>query len=339
MTENTSNASERIGARGGRLRYALVRISQMVPTLFFLLLAAFTLLHLAPGDAAQVLAGESGGGDAAYLANLRIRFGLDQPIYVQFALYARNVISGDLGFSFRNNMDVVDLIGARLLPTLVLTGSAMVVAVAFGMTAGAVAASHAGKWQDRVISGIALLIYATPSFLLGIGLMILFGVTFPWLPIGGFVASHGIETGFQYAASVARHLVLPVVTLGALYSAIYARFTRGSMLEVYVQDHVRTARAKGLAASRIVLRHVMRNASLPLITLIGLQAGSLLSGAILVETVFAWPGLGRLAFEAVQQRDYNLLAGLVLTTGMLVVLINLCVDMLYAVLDPRVTLK
>jgi peptide/nickel transport system permease protein len=311
----------------------------MVPTLFLLLLAAFTLLHLAPGDAAQVLAGESGGGDATYLANLRTRFGLDQPIYVQFMLYARNVLSGNLGFSFRNNMDVVDLIGTRMLPTLLLTGSAMAVAVTFGMTGGALAASHAGRWQDRLISGIALLIYATPGFLLGIGLMILFGVKFPWLPVGGFVAPHGIENGFEYALSVARHLVLPVVTLGALYAAIYTRFTRGAMLEIYVQDHVRTARAKGLAASRIVLRHVMRNASLPLITVIGLQAGSLLSGAILVETVFAWPGLGRLAFEAVQQRDYNLLAGLVLTTGTLVVLINLCVDLLYAVLDPRVTLR
>ncbi|NTJ44647.1 ABC transporter permease [Agrobacterium larrymoorei] len=339
MTEGKPHSGEKIGKRNGRLLYVTVRACQMVPTLFLLFLAAFTLLHLAPGDAAQVLAGESGGGDAAYLANLRARFGLDEPIYVQFLLYARNVLSGDRGFSFRNNMNVVDLIGSRLLPTLLLTGSAMVVAVALGMTGGAIAAAHAGKWQDRVISGMALLIYATPGFLLGIGLMILFGVKFRWLPIGGFVAPHGIETGFQYAASVGRHLVLPMITLGALYSAIYARFTRGSMLEVYVQDHVRTARAKGVVASRTVLRHVIRNASLPLITLVGMQAGSLLSGAILVETVFAWPGLGRLAFEAVQQRDYNLLAGLVLITGTLVVLVNLCVDMLYAVLDPRVSLK
>jgi peptide/nickel transport system permease protein len=322
-----------------RLRYAAARILQMLPTLFLILLSAFVLLHLAPGDAAQVMAGEGGGGDAAYLETLRRSFGLDQPLHVQFLLYARNVLSGQLGFSFRNNMAVMDLIGARLVPTLLLSGAALLLAVLFGLAGGAFAAAHRGRTADRVISAAALLIYATPGFLLGIGLMILFAVTVPWLPTGGFVDSYGVKTELQYVTSVGRHLVLPAVTLGALYAAIYMRFTRGVMLEIYDQDHVRTARSKGLTPFRIMRRHVLRNALLPLVTVVGLQAGSLLSGAILVETVFSWPGLGRLAFEAVQQRDYNLLSGLVLCTGTLVVVINLAVDLLYAKLDPRVSLR
>ncbi|NSL21323.1 ABC transporter permease [Agrobacterium tumefaciens] len=322
-----------------RLHYTLTRIVQMLPTLFLILLSAFMLLHLAPGDPAQILAGESGGGDAAYLAMLRRNFGLDQPLYVQFFLYAKNVLIGELGFSFRNNMPVLELIGARLVPTLLLSGTALLLAVVLGMTGGAVAAAYRGTAIDRGLSALALLIYATPGFLLGLGLMILFAVSLPWFPIGGFMDTHGLESRMDYVASVARHLVLPAVTLGALYAAIYMRFTRGAMLEIYGQDHVRTARSKGLSRFRITRRHVLRNAMLPLVTVVGLQAGSLLSGTILVETVFSWPGLGRLAFEAVQQRDYNLLSALILCTGALVVVINLIVDLLYAVLDPRLVLR
>ncbi len=231
------------------------------------------------------------------------------------------------------------LIGARLGPTLLLAVAGLSVAVVIGVTAVALAAARRGSSLDRFIGIAALLVYATPGFLLGIGLMLLFAVALPWLPVGGFMDSHGLEVGWDRALSVARHLVLPAITLGALHAAIYTRFTRAAMLEVYGQDFVRTARSKGLAARRITVRHVLRNALLPLVTVIGMQTGALLSGAILVETVFSWPGLGRLAFEAMQQRDYNLLAGLILCSGTLVVLVNLAVDLLYAVLDPRETLK
>lgn len=326
-------------ANNARMHYALIRIGQMLPTLFLILLAAFMLLHLAPGDPAQILAGETGGGDAAYLQMLRRNFGLDQPLYVQFFLYAKNVLIGELGFSFRNNISVLELIGARLFPTLLLSGTALVLAVVLGLAGGAVAAAYRGTTIDWFLGAIALLIYATPGFLLGLGLIILFAVELPWFPIGGFIDSHGLETPMDYVWSVTRHLVLPAITLGALYAAIYLRFTRSAMLEIYGQDHVRTARSKGLSRSRITLRHVLRNAMLPLVTVVGLQAGSLLSGTILVETVFSWPGLGRLAFEAVQQRDYNLLSALILCTGILVVIINLIVDLLYAALDPRVVLR
>lgn len=320
-------------------RYVALRLLQMVPTLLLILVTAFLLLKLAPGDAAQVLAGDSGGGDAAYLDTLRQRFGLDQPIAVQLLLYARNVLTGELGFSFRNNMPVAALIVARVVPTLLLTGIALLVAVLLGVAGGVTAALTRGRLADRLIGAVALLLYATPGFLLGIGLMILFGVVLLWLPTGGYADANGAVEGWAHAGSVARHLVLPVVTLGMLYAAIYSRFTRSAMIEIYAQDYIRTARAKGLGPARIAWRHGVRNALLPLVTIIGLQAGSLLSGAIVVETVFAWPGLGRLAFEAVQQRDYNLLSGLVLCTGALVVITNLIVDLLYATLDPRVRLR
>jgi peptide/nickel transport system permease protein len=332
-------AATTAGAPARRRGYVVGRIVQMVPTLFLILLTAFVLLQLAPGDMVQVLAGEAGGGSPEYLASLRQSFGLDQPLHVQFLLYVRNVLSGNLGFSFRNNATVTALIGARLGPTLLLAGAGLAVAVVVGVAAGALAAARRGRPLDRFIGLAALLVYATPGFLLGIGLMLLFAVALPWLPVGGFMESHGLEGGWQRALSVARHLVLPAITLGALHAAIYARFTRAAMLEVYGQDFVRTARSKGLTARRITVRHVLRNALLPLVTVIGMQTGALLSGAILVETVFAWPGLGRLAFEAMQQRDYNLLAGLILCSGTLVVLVNLAVDLLYAVLDPRVALK
>ncbi|MDM0078121.1 ABC transporter permease [Variovorax sp. J2P1-59] len=338
-----NDARPRDGARDGRVplhrSYAVGRILQMVPTLALILLTAFVLLQIAPGDMVQVLAGEAGGGSPEYLASLRQSFGLDQPLYMQFLLYARNVLSGNLGFSFRNNAPVTTLIAARLGPTLLLATAGLLMAIVIGVVAGALAATRRGGAADRLIGILALLIYATPGFLLGIGLMLVFAVVLPWLPIGGLVDPYGLEGSWAYALSVARHLVLPAITLGALHAAIYSRFTRGAMLEVYGQDYVRTARSKGLSSIRIAVRHVLRNAMLPLVTIIGMQTGALLSGAILVETVFAWPGLGRLAFEAMQQRDFNLLAGLILCSGALVVLVNLAVDLLYALLDPRVRLK
>jgi peptide/nickel transport system permease protein len=327
------------GAAARLHRYTLVRVAQMVPTLFLVLLTAFVLLKLAPGDMVQAIAGEAGGGSPEYIAHLRASFGMDQPLYAQFLHYLWSVLTGDLGFSFRNNTTVAALISSRLGPTVLLAGAALVIALVIGVGAGALAASRRGRAIDRLVGFAALVVYATPGFLLGIGLMLTFAVAFKWLPIGGYVDAYGVQGPWQYAASVARHLALPALTLGFLQAAVFARFTRGAMLEIYGQDHVRTARAKGLKAHRITLRHVLRNALLSLVTVIGLQTGSLLSGAILVETVFAWPGLGRLAFEALQQRDFNLLAGLILCSGTAVVLVNLFVDLLYAVLDPRVRIR
>lgn len=336
-TNAVANANATVSSQ--LLRYVAARVAQMVPTLLLVVLAAFALLKLAPGDMAQAIAGEAGGGSPEYLARLRESFGINQPLPIQLVHYVRNVLTGDLGFSFRNNTAVAALIGARLGPTLLLASAALLIAIMLGLTAGVIAAQTRGSAMDRVIGGIALTVYATPGFLLGIGLMLTFAVAWTWLPIGGFADAYGASSRWAHIVDVARHLVLPAATLGLLQAAVFARFTRGAMLEVHGRDHVRTARAKGLSQSRIAVHHVLRNALLPLVTVIGLQTSALLSGAILVETVFAWPGLGRLAYEAMQQRDFNLLAGLTLCSGTAVVIVNLIVDVLYVALDPRVRIR
>jgi peptide/nickel transport system permease protein len=327
------------GKPGTLHRYVSNRVLQALPTLVLIVLAAFVLLQCAPGDMAQALAGESGGASPEYMAGLRESYGLDRPVFVQFVLYVKGVLAGDLGFSFRNNMPVSELITARLIPTSLLALASLVVAVLSGVAAGAYAAISNGGWADKWISAVALLTYALPGFLLGIVLILTFSLALPWFPIGGFSDPHIHGSWISHALDIAHHLVLPALTLGAFQGAIYARFTRTAMLEVLGQDYIRTARAKGLRPWRIVWRHSLRNALMPIITLIGMQAGAVLSGAILVETVFAWPGIGRLAFEAVQQRDYNLLAGLILCSGTLVVAINLAVDLCYTALDPRVRVQ
>lgn len=321
------------------VRYIGLRILQIAPTLLLVLVTAFVLLKMAPGDLVQVIAGESGGASPEYLARLRESFGLDAPLHSQFLHYIRAVLSGDLGFSYRNNTPVVTLLLGRLPATLLLAASALFISVVIGVGAGVVAATYRGRWPDYVISFAGLMIYATPVFLVGIGLILLFSVALPWLPVGGFADVQGTGEGWQHARSIARHLILPAMTLGMAYAAIYLRLTRGVMLEVQTQDFIRTARAKGISQARLIWRHALRNALLPLVTVIGMQTGAMLGGAIIVETVFAWPGLGRLAFEALQQRDYNLLAGLILCSGLVVIMMNLVIDLVYGVLDPRVRIK
>lgn len=330
----------RAASRGRGLgRYVLKRTLQTLPTVVLIVLTTFILLRLAPGDIVQVLAGEAGGGDPEYLEKLRISFGLDQPLPVQFAKYVFELLHLNLGYSFRYQVTVSELIGTRLAATLLLMSSGLLLAVVIGVPLGVVAARSAGRWLDKLISSTALVIYAAPNFLLGIALIVVFAVKLRWAPIGGIVDAHGINDLPSYIGSVARHLVLPSLTLGLFYGAIYMRFTRSAMLEVGEQDFVLTARSKGLTPSRIVTRHVLRNALLPLLTVIGMQVAAMVGGSVLVETIFAWPGIGRLAFEAVFQRDYNLLCGIVLCSSILVVVINLIVDLLYTVLDPRVRVR
>lgn len=337
----TSEAAEidRGGYRSAWWFYPALRVGQMVPTLILIILAVFILLQLAPGDLAQTLAGESGGGSPEYLAALRRTFGHDQPVYFQFLRYMLNVLKFDLGFSFRNNSAVSTLIAARLPATLLLAVAALAMSITLGIVGGVISSMFRGRWPDRLVSMLSLFAYSTPSFLVGAGLILLFGVGLSWFPVGGFVASSGVDTPSSYGLSVLRHLVLPAITLGLFYSAIYARLTRAAMLDVAGQDYIKTAISKGLPPWRVNVGHVLRNALLPLVTVIGMQGASVLGGAILVETVFAWPGVGRLAFEAMQQRDYNLLAGLVLCGSVVVLTTNLIVDIVYAALDPRVRIR
>jgi peptide/nickel transport system permease protein len=317
------------------LRFMARRLLQAVPIVVGIAVFNFMLVHMAPGDAVDVLAGEAGGANPEYVAQLKEKFGLDDPLPVQLGRYLWNVATLDLGFSFRHNMPVADIILQRLPATLLLMAFAIVLAFGAGLLLGVTAARHANRLLDRVISVGALIAYATPIFWIGLMLILLFSVRLGWLPSSGMETIGADLTGWARVADVARHLVLPGVTLALFYMALYTRLMRASMLEVFGLDYVTVARAKGLSERRIAYRHVLRNALLPMTTMLGLQVGSLLGGSVLVETVFGWPGLGRLAFESVFQRDYSLLLGVLMLSSMMVIVANLLVDLLYARLDPR----
>ncbi|HYB44067.1 MAG TPA: ABC transporter permease [Candidatus Methylomirabilis sp.] len=325
-------------ARPGVARLVARRLAQAVPTILLIIVVNFLVLHLTPGDIVDVLAGEAGAATPEYVAMLRHRFGLDRPLAAQLASYVWGVLNLDLGFSFRHNTSVVHLILERLPATLILMGTSLALAVAAGVVFGVTAARHVNRPTDSAIAVLVLLSYATPTFWIGLMLIVLFSVKLGWLPTGGMATVESGLGGIRHALDVAHHLVLPAASLALFYAAIYTRLMRASMLEVSSQDYVRTARAKGVSETRVTFGHTLRNALLPLVTMVGVQMGSLLGGSVLVESVFGWPGLGRLAFEAVQQRDYNLLLGILLMSSLLVIAVNLVVDLLYAVLDPRIEL-
>ena len=312
------------------------RLIKSVFILFAIVVINFLLVRAAPGDPAMVMAGEAGAADQQYVEQLREQFGLDRPLYEQLGIYLADVATGDLGFSYRQQRPVWDLIADRLPPTLILTGCAFVLALAAGILLGTLAAMNVGRWSDSAITVLALLSYATPIYWVGLMLILLFSVQLGWLPAFGYETVGAGYEGWDRAADIGTHLILPVVTLGLFYMAVYARLTRASILEVRDMDFVKTARTKGLTETRIVFRHVLRNAILPVITFAGIQAGQLIGGSILVETVFAWPGIGRLAFDAVLQRDYQVLLGIFFVTSVMVIVFNIITDLVYSLVDPRI---
>ncbi|QQB37314.1 ABC transporter permease [Achromobacter deleyi] len=312
---------------------------QAVPTVIGVVLLSFFLLQAVPGDAADVIAAESGSATEASMAALRSHFGLDQPVLQQLGAYLRDLATLNLGVSPRYNLPVSELIFSRLGNTVLLMGSALACALAAGIALGAVMASFAGRWLDRVLSLAALLLYSTPGFWLGLMAIILLSVKLGWLPPGGVSTIGSGATGWAHALDVARHLVLPTLALTGFYVAIFARLTRASMLEVNRQDFVRTAHAKGLTPRAVALRHVLRNALIPVTTVAGLNVGTLLGGAVVVETVFSWPGLGRLAYESVMARDYVVLLGILVLSSLLVIVANIVVDLLQTLLDPRIRVR
>jgi peptide/nickel transport system permease protein len=318
------------------LRFLIPRLIKMVVVVFAIVVVNFLLIHAAPGDPASIMAGESGAADPKFVAQLRHEFGLDQPLSTQLWLYVSSVARGDLGVSHRQQRTVASLIGERLPATLLLTGVAFVFSLAAGVGLGMAAARRVGTAVDSGLTVLALAFYATPIFWVGLMLTLIFSVWLNWLPSFGMVTVGATLTGWAAIADLAAHLVLPAITLGLFYMAVYARMTRSAMLEASGQDYVRTARAKGATEGRIFRRHVLRNALLPVVTLAGVQAGQLIGGSVLVETVFAWPGIGRLAFDALLARDYQVLLGVFLVTSIMVVLFNLATDLLYLVIDPRV---
>jgi peptide/nickel transport system permease protein len=319
-----------------RSRYVLKRLLQAIPVIVAIIVINFFLLQLAEGDAVDVLAGEAGSATPEYMAQLREKFGLDQPLPVQLGVYMKNMLTFDLGYSFRHDMPVSQLVLDRLVPTLLLMVSTIFLALGFGIVLGLVAASNLNTWRDNAISVFALVSYATPLFWIGLMMIVVFSLKLRWFPTSGMEDVAKFYEGWDRVKDIAHHLIMPTLTLSLFYLALYTRLMRASMLEQASMDYVTTARAKGLTERRIVFVHILRNALLPVVTMAGVQVGSLIGGSVIVESVFAWPGLGMLAFEALFARDLNLLLGIFLLSALLVVAINLVVDLLYSFLDPRI---
>jgi peptide/nickel transport system permease protein len=317
-------------------RYIVRRLLQTLPVVLGVVILNFLLLQLAPGDLATVLAGEAGGAPKEYIDQLRQRFGQDQPVLVQLFHYLRNLVVLDLGYSFRQSAPVLDLLLARLWPTLLLMGSTLLLSLSLGVGMGLLAALWVRTWKDHLISVAAIIFYATPLFWIGLMLILVFSIKFGWFPTSGMEDVVAFNVGFARVVDIAHHLVLPTITLSMFYLALYARLMRASMLEQRGLDYVTTARAKGIPERTIVTRHVFRNALLPVVTMAGIQFGSLLGGSVVVESVFAWPGLGQLAYQSLFARDFNLLLGIFFLSACLVVIVNLVVDIVYVLLDPRI---
>jgi peptide/nickel transport system permease protein len=322
-------------ARG---RYVLNRLLHGLPIIFAIVIVNFFLIRLAPGDAAQVLAGEAGAASAQYMEQIRHQFGLDQPLYVQFFSYIKNILLLDLGYSFRHGRTVASLILERLGATAILMVAAMVVSAVTGILLGTIAAIRNRSILSNVIVIFAIVSYATPLFWVGLMLIIVFSVNLGWFPTSGIETVGANLTGWRHLLDVAHHLVLPAVTLACFYMALYTRLMRASMIETLGLDFIKTARAKGIGESQIVVRHALRNAILPVMTMVGVQVSGMIGGSVIVESVFGWPGLGLLAYESLFARDFNLLLGIFFLSSILVVVTNAVVDVIYTIVDPRIVL-
>ncbi len=315
---------------GGLQGYVLRRLLLAVPVLFGVSLLVFAVMHLAPGDPAAIMLGAQATRED--VERLHRELGLDRPFPVQYAQWLGRVLRGDLGRSIPLGREVLPEVLVRFKATLILTGGALLVALAIGVPAGIVSATRQYSWLDRISMAVAVTGVSLPVFWTGIMLIIVFSLTLRWLPSAGMFSPYGGGD----LADLLWHLVLPAVTLGTASAAALARMTRSSVLEIVRQDFVRSARAKGLAERAVVGRHVLKNAVNPVVTVLGIQVGTLLGGAILTETVFSWPGLGSMMVRAIQARDYPLVQGGVLLIATTFVGVNLLVDLLYAVFDPRI---
>ncbi|MBV6754333.1 ABC transporter permease [Pseudomonas chlororaphis] len=320
------------------LRFLGARLSRALLMILGVLVLSFLLIRLTPGDPALLMAGEAGVDDAHYIDNLRHDMGLDQPLARQLLIYLGQVAHLDLGYSYRNQTSVWSLIAERLPATLALMGSAFLLSSLAGIALGVLAARSRERrpWLDGLISQGALLLYAVPTFWLAMLLILLFSVHLDWLPAFGLEAVAADLHGWAWLADRLRHLLLPCLSLSFLFLALYIHLTRAATLEALGQEYVYTARAKGLTPRRILWAHVLRNALLPVVTFAGLQLGQLASGALLVEVVYSWPGIGRLMYDALAQRDYGVLMGGFLVISTLVVGFNLLTDLACRLLDPRI---
>ncbi len=302
------------------IRYVATRLAYMVPVVWLVVSVVFLLIHLVPGDPIQQMLGE--GASATDIQATRHLYGLDQPLGTQYLHYWKGVLHGDLGQSIRFNRNVGELIAQRYPATIELTLASLVIALLLSIPAGVRSARRRNRWDDRVLSFVSLLGLSFPNFALGPILILFFAIYLGLLPVSGM----GDWT----------HLVLPAITMGGALAAILTRMVRTAMLEELGQDYIRTARAKGLPERTVVYRHALRNAMIPVLTVVGLQFGALLAGAIVTETIFSWPGIGRLTISAIQNRDYYLVEGCIMAIGLTYVAVNFLTDMVYSVLNPRI---
>jgi peptide/nickel transport system permease protein len=317
-------------------RIVIRRLAQIIPLIFGVIVLNFVLIHLAPGTLFDVMTAEQQVTDPKMLDQLRHTYGVDQPTSVQLLKYIWSVMRLDLGYSYRQNAPVLNVIMEQLPSTVILMLAATAIALVVGITAGVLASVKVNTIWDNLISLGAVFFFAAPSFWLGIMMTVLFAVKLGWFPVGG-MRTIGTEQGtFGDVIDVMHHLVLPATALGLFYAATYARVMRASMLEVFRLDFVRTARAKGLSQSRVVIAHVMRNALLPIVTLLGLQLGTILGGSVVIEAVFSWPGIGSLLFDSVMSRNFPMVLGVLVLGSLVVAVSNAAVDILYLRLDPRI---
>lgn len=317
-------------------RIVLRRLVQILPLILGVIVLNFTLIQFAPGTLLDVMSADQQVSDPQLLDRMRTLYGLDQPAIVQLWKYVWSILTLDFGFSYRQNAPVLDVILMHLPATILLMLSSIAIALLVGVTAGVIAAVKVNSLWDNLISLAAIFFFAAPTFWLGIMLTILFSVKLGLLPVGG-MRTIGLEGGLiAETLDVARHLVLPALSLGLFYSAVYARVMRASMLEVLRLDFTRTARAKGLPGATIVVCHVLRNALLPVVTLLGLQLGTVVGGSVVVEAVFSWPGIGSLMLDSVMSRNYPMVLGILVLSSLVVAVSNALIDLAYFKLDPRI---
>jgi peptide/nickel transport system permease protein len=304
------------------------RLLATIPVMMVVAVVVFSLIHLAPGDPAAIIAGDN--VTAKQIAEIRARLGLDEPLWKQFTLWITNLSQGDLGTSIFSGRPVTELIVQRAEPTIALTTTTLIVAISIAITAGVLAAWKVGTWVDRGVMIFAVMGFSVPVFVVGYGLVYVFSMQLKWLPVQGYAP---IADGL---VPFIRHLILPSIALGLAYVALIARITRTSMLEVLAEDYIRTADAKGVATRPKLIRHALKNAAVPIATVIGIGVALLIGGVVITESVFNIPGIGRLTVDAILKRDYPIIQGIILVFSGVYVLINLAVDMLYTVLDPRI---
>ncbi|WP_346728958.1 ABC transporter permease [Lederbergia citrea] len=312
--------------------YILRRLGGLIPVLLGVTILVFSIMHLSPGDPAKIILGPK--ATAETIAKLNAQLGLDQPLYVQYFTWIGNVFTGDWGRSIQMKMDVLPLVVDRFSATLILTVCSALIAAVVGIGVGIISAYKKYSWIDRGLMLFVLVGFCLPVFWLGIIMQIIFGLKLDLFPISGMYSPG--ESGF---ADLMKHIVLPSLALSAGAGAVIARMTRSSMLEVFEQDYIRTARSKGIKEQRVIYIHALKNAFIPVLTVLGMQVGFLLAGAVLVEMVFAWPGIGTLMINGILARDFPLVQGIILFVATTYVIVNLLVDILYALLDPRISYK